>query len=290
MDQLGLAGPPPVQRGLGGACPFGNRGHGQVRIADFHKQIRGCAQYGSVDTRIPGPPGRRRRLVNRCRVCFHNATHRIVIMPEEEPWLQNRLSKTSADSSTPVRDVSTLPDVMSQWLSTVMPGGTKPQVTVESGVDSNGMSSETIILTGRWEADGQQHEEKWVARVAPTDAGRAGVLVVPDGPPVRRDPVGRREDRRPGAAGAVAGADRHGAGHAVLPDGLRVRRGPARRHALHVRRQLVRRLACRVAARTAGQHRRRAGEAALDPAGRVHLRVPGRRRRGQTRCGATSTG
>ena len=67
------------------------------------------------------------------------------------------------------RDVSTLPDVMAQWLSTVMPGGTKPQVTVESGVDSNGMSSETIILTGRWEADGHQHEEKWVARVAPTD-------------------------------------------------------------------------------------------------------------------------
>ncbi len=67
------------------------------------------------------------------------------------------------------RDISTLPDVMSQWLSTVMPGGTKPQVTVESGVDSNGMSSETIILTGRWEADGQQHEEKWVARVAPAD-------------------------------------------------------------------------------------------------------------------------
>jgi aminoglycoside phosphotransferase (APT) family kinase protein len=57
---------------------------------------------------------------------------------------------------------------MSQWLSTVMPGGTKPQLTVESGVDSNGMSSETIILTGRWESDGQQHEEKWVARVAPT--------------------------------------------------------------------------------------------------------------------------
>ena len=67
------------------------------------------------------------------------------------------------------RDVSTLPDVMSQWLSTVMPGGVTPQVTVESGVDSNGMSSETIILTGRWEADGQQHEEKWVARVAPTE-------------------------------------------------------------------------------------------------------------------------
>ena len=31
-----------------------------------------------------------------------------------------------------------------------MPGGTKPEITVESGIDSNGMSSETIILTGRW--------------------------------------------------------------------------------------------------------------------------------------------
>ncbi len=66
------------------------------------------------------------------------------------------------------RDISTLPDVMSRWLSTVMPGGASPQVTVESGVDSNGMSSETIILTGRWEAEGEQHEEKWVARVAPS--------------------------------------------------------------------------------------------------------------------------
>jgi aminoglycoside phosphotransferase (APT) family kinase protein len=30
------------------------------------------------------------------------------------------------------------------------------------------MSSETIILTGRWDADGEAHEEKWVARVAPS--------------------------------------------------------------------------------------------------------------------------
>ena len=66
------------------------------------------------------------------------------------------------------RDLSTLPDVMSGWLSTVMPGGVRPEITVESGVDSNGMSSETIILTGRWDEDGQQREEKWVARVAPT--------------------------------------------------------------------------------------------------------------------------
>ena len=57
----------------------------------------------------------------------------------------------------------------------------------------------------------------------PDRRGRAGVLVVPDGPPVRRDPAGRRADRCSGAAGAVAGADRRRAGHAVLPDGLRRR-------------------------------------------------------------------
>lgn len=66
------------------------------------------------------------------------------------------------------RDVTTLPSVLSKWLSTVMPGGVAPEITVESGVDSNGMSSETIMLTGRWDEDGEPREQKWVARVAPT--------------------------------------------------------------------------------------------------------------------------
>jgi aminoglycoside phosphotransferase (APT) family kinase protein len=66
------------------------------------------------------------------------------------------------------RDISTLPTLISGWLSTLLPDGVAPQITVESGVDANGMSSETIILTGRWDEDGQHHEEKWVARVAPT--------------------------------------------------------------------------------------------------------------------------
>jgi aminoglycoside phosphotransferase (APT) family kinase protein len=66
------------------------------------------------------------------------------------------------------RDVTALPSVMSHWLSTVMPGGVKPDVTIESGVESNGMSSETIIMTGRWSHDGEPVEQKWVARVAPT--------------------------------------------------------------------------------------------------------------------------
>jgi aminoglycoside phosphotransferase (APT) family kinase protein len=66
------------------------------------------------------------------------------------------------------RDLTALPEVMSKWLSTVLPGGATPEITVESGVDSNGMSSETIILTGRWDEDGVRREQKWVARVAPT--------------------------------------------------------------------------------------------------------------------------
>src|SRR4029079_9086066 len=107
-------------------------------------------------------------LVNRRRVCFHNATHRIVIRPEEETLATEPAVEAVGRLQRSARDVSTLPGVMSKWLSTVMPDGVEPQVTVESGVDSNGMSSETIIRTGRWEAGGQQHEEKWVARVAPT--------------------------------------------------------------------------------------------------------------------------
>jgi aminoglycoside phosphotransferase (APT) family kinase protein len=80
-----------------------------------------------------------------------------------EPVLDkvNRLQRSS-------RDVTTLPAVMSKWLSTVLPGGTTPQVTVESGVDSTGMSSETIIFTARCEQDGQPMTQKLVARVAPT--------------------------------------------------------------------------------------------------------------------------
>jgi aminoglycoside phosphotransferase (APT) family kinase protein len=66
------------------------------------------------------------------------------------------------------RDVTALPAVMSKWLSTLLPGGALPQVTVESGVDSTGMSSETIILTARWQQDGQPIKQKLVARVAPT--------------------------------------------------------------------------------------------------------------------------
>ncbi|MCV7260254.1 phosphotransferase family protein [Mycobacterium shimoidei] len=66
------------------------------------------------------------------------------------------------------RDVTTVPAVMSRWLSTVLPGKIAPQVTVESGIDANGMSSETLILTGRWDEGGSPIEQRWATRVAPS--------------------------------------------------------------------------------------------------------------------------
>lgn len=65
------------------------------------------------------------------------------------------------------RDITTLPGVLADWLSGKL--GVRPEIVVESGVDSNGMSSETIILTGSWVADGEPVRQKWVARVAPTE-------------------------------------------------------------------------------------------------------------------------
>ncbi len=62
------------------------------------------------------------------------------------------------------RDTETLPAQLSQWLATVLPERGAPQVSIENGVDANGMSSETILLTARWGDD----EQRLVARVAPT--------------------------------------------------------------------------------------------------------------------------
>lgn len=66
------------------------------------------------------------------------------------------------------RDLTDLPEVVSRWLSTVLPDGAAPQITVHSGVDANGMSSETIIFDADWTRDDNQLQRRWVARVAPT--------------------------------------------------------------------------------------------------------------------------
>ena len=64
------------------------------------------------------------------------------------------------------RDTAALPEQLSRWLASVLPEREAPQVTIENGVDANGMSSETILLSARWGDD----EQRLVARVAPTAA------------------------------------------------------------------------------------------------------------------------
>ena len=64
------------------------------------------------------------------------------------------------------RDTAALPEQLSRWLASVLPERDAPQITIESGVDANGMSSETILLSARWGDD----EQRLVARVAPTAA------------------------------------------------------------------------------------------------------------------------
>ncbi len=65
------------------------------------------------------------------------------------------------------RDASTLPDRLASWLATVLPAGADPVVTMHSGVDANGMSSETLILDVDWTEGGQRRHGEYVARVAP---------------------------------------------------------------------------------------------------------------------------
>ena len=67
------------------------------------------------------------------------------------------------------RDVSTIPAVLSSWLSAVMPDGiTRRHRRERHRFQRNVL--ETIILTGRWVQDGELVTQRWVARVAPTAA------------------------------------------------------------------------------------------------------------------------
>lgn len=67
------------------------------------------------------------------------------------------------------RDVTAVPAQLARWLSTVLPGGVTPEVTVDSGIDATGMSSETIVLSVTWAEGGTAIEQKFVARVAPSN-------------------------------------------------------------------------------------------------------------------------
>jgi len=68
------------------------------------------------------------------------------------------------------RDLDSVRGALEGWLATVLPPGAAPTVTLHSGIDANGMSSETLVLDVDWTEDGTARRGEYVARVAPTAA------------------------------------------------------------------------------------------------------------------------
>jgi aminoglycoside phosphotransferase (APT) family kinase protein len=66
------------------------------------------------------------------------------------------------------RDAADVPDLLATWLATQLPDGAEPSVTMHSGVDANGMSSETLVLDATWVEDDATRTAELVARVAPS--------------------------------------------------------------------------------------------------------------------------
>ncbi|THJ04034.1 phosphotransferase family protein [Nocardioides sp.] len=65
------------------------------------------------------------------------------------------------------RDRAAVHDRLEEWLTDVLPPGAAPEVTLHAGVDSNGMSSETVIVDVTFTEGGQRRTGEYVARVAP---------------------------------------------------------------------------------------------------------------------------
>lgn len=76
------------------------------------------------------------------------------------PTPQSHLQRSS-------RDAASVPAAIAAWLADLLPTGADPQVVLHSGVDSNGMSSETLLLDVTWTHDGVRRVGRYVARVEP---------------------------------------------------------------------------------------------------------------------------
>ena len=73
-----------------------------------------------------------------------------------------RLQRTS-------RDPATVPGLLEGWLAGALPAGAEPRVTLHSGIDSNGMSSETLVFDATWTEGAEPRTGEYVARVAPAE-------------------------------------------------------------------------------------------------------------------------
>lgn len=68
------------------------------------------------------------------------------------------------------RDAEDLRSRLTGWLATVLPDGADPEVVVHEGLQANGMSSETVLLSITATEDGVRATRDYVARVAPAAA------------------------------------------------------------------------------------------------------------------------
>ncbi|WP_338089739.1 phosphotransferase family protein [Nocardioides lijunqiniae] len=84
-------------------------------------------------------------------------------MTQAPPPADLKMQRTS-------RDATTVPQLLADWLATLLPPGADPSVVLHSGIDANGMSSETILLDATWTEDGAVQVGRYVARVEPAAA------------------------------------------------------------------------------------------------------------------------
>ncbi len=69
--------------------------------------------------------------------------------------------------TTSTRDPQELAARLEQWLADTLPGGSDPLITEVTSPEGNGMSSETLLFTARWNDGGRPSDHRLVARIEP---------------------------------------------------------------------------------------------------------------------------
>jgi aminoglycoside phosphotransferase (APT) family kinase protein len=69
--------------------------------------------------------------------------------------------------TTSTRDRDVLTTRLGEWLCATLPAGSDPELVDASSPEGNGMSSETVLFTARWEDGGVRAEHPLVARIEP---------------------------------------------------------------------------------------------------------------------------
>jgi aminoglycoside phosphotransferase (APT) family kinase protein len=83
------------------------------------------------------------------------------------PGSEGRAGLEAEHITTSTRDPQELAERLERWLGTTVRAGGSPTISQVSSPESNGMSSETLLFTARWEEEGAPVERRLVARIEP---------------------------------------------------------------------------------------------------------------------------